>query len=234
MLRFGRLLQERALKSPLTLALLAFSAAAFGQAYPSKPVRLMVPFPAGGPADVLSRVMAKKLSEGLGQQMIIDNRAGAGGTSAMEIVAKSAPDGHTLGLGSNSTFAIAPHLYKNLSYDPFKSFAPISLFARSTSVIVINAKVPANSLKEFIAYARSRPGQINYGSNGSGTIPHLAGLLFQSVTGTQFVHVPYKGVAPMTTDLIAGQVQAAFIVSAGLDQHARAGKLKPLAVAGSK
>jgi tripartite-type tricarboxylate transporter receptor subunit TctC len=99
---------------------------------------------------------------------------------------------------------------------------------------VINAKVPANSLKEFIAYARSRPGQINYGSNGSGTIPHLAGLLFQSVTGTQFVHVPYKGVAPMTTDLIAGQVQAAFIVSAGLDQHARAGKLKPLAVAGSK
>jgi len=230
-------LRDRGLKAliaPLACLLLVWNSAAFPQAYPSKPMRLLVPFPPGGPADVLSRVVAKKLSEGLGQQMLIENRAGAGGTTAMEIVAKSPADGYTIGLGSNSTFAIAPSLYHNLGYDPFKSFAPVSLIARSTSVIVINAAVPANTLKEFIALAKKRSGQLNYGSNGNGTIPHLAGLLFQQMTGTKFVHVPYKGVAPMTNDLIAGQVQVGFIVSAGLDQHVRAGKLKALAVAGSK
>ncbi len=210
------------------------SGTALAQAYPSKPVRLMVPFPPGGPADILSRVMARSLSEGLSQQMIIENRAGAGGTSALEVVAKSAADGYTLGLGSNSTFSIAPLLYKNLSYDPFKSFAPISLIARSSSVVVINASIPANTLQEFIAYAKTRSGQINHGSNGSGTTPHLSALLFQSMAGVKFVHVPYKGVAPMTTGLIANQVQAAFIISAGLEQHVRSGKLKALAVAGTK
>jgi tripartite-type tricarboxylate transporter receptor subunit TctC len=220
---------------PLALMLAGlWNNAAFAQAYPTKPIRLLVPFPPGGPADILSRVVAKKLSEGLGQQMLIENRPGAGGTTAMETVAKSAPDGYTIGLGSNSTFAIAPSLYRKLGYDPFKSFAPISLIARSTSVIVINAAVPANSLREFIALAKTGSSRLNYGSNGNGTIPHLAGLLFQSMTGTKFVHVPYKGVAPMTNDLIAGQVQVGFIISAGLEQHVRAGKLKALAVAGSK
>ena len=160
------------------------------QNYPAKPIRLMVPFPPGGPADILSRVVAKRLSEQMGQAMVIENRAGAGGTSAMEIVAKSPGDGYTLGLGSNSTFAIAPALYTNLSYDPFKSFAPISLIARSASVIVINASLPANNLKELIALLKTKPGGYNYGSNGNGTIPHLAGMLFQSRTGTQLVHVP--------------------------------------------
>jgi tripartite-type tricarboxylate transporter receptor subunit TctC len=207
------------------------AAGAQAQSYPSRPIRLMVPFPPGGPADILSRVVAKKLSEGLGQQMLIENRAGAGGTSAMEVVAKSAPDGYTLALGSNSTFAIAPALYPNLPYDPFKSFAPISLVAKSASVIVVNASVPANNLRQLVALLKSKPGAYNYGSNGNGTIPHLAGLLFQANTGTRLVHVPYKGVAPMTNDLIAGQVQLAFIVSAGLDQHVHAGKLKALAVA---
>ena len=127
----------------------AFPPLACAQNYPAKPIRLMVPFPPGGPADILSRVVAKRLSEQMGQAMVIENRAGAGGTSAMEIVAKSPGDGYTLGLGSNSTFAIAPALYTNLSYDPFKSFAPISLIARSASVIVINASLPANNLKEI-------------------------------------------------------------------------------------
>lgn len=207
---------------------------AHAQAYPVKPIRLLVPFPPGGPADILSRVVARKLSEGLGQQMLIENRAGAGGTTAMEQVAKAAPDGYLLALGSNSTFSIAPLLYRSLNYDPFKSFAPISLIARSASVVVINASVPANSLREFIAYAKSSPKQLNLGSNGNGTVPHLAGLLFQSMTGASFVHVPYKGVAPMTNDLIAGQVHVGFIISAGLEQHVRAGKVKALAVASTK
>jgi tripartite-type tricarboxylate transporter receptor subunit TctC len=217
----------------LLLLLLVCSCTAANAQYPTKPIRLMVPFPPGGPADVLSRVVAKRLSDQMGQQMLIENRAGAGGTSAMEIVAKSPADGYTLGLGSNSVFSIAPQLYTKLSYDPFKSFMPISLVARSASVIVINASVPANNLKELIAVLKAKPGAYNYGSNGNGTIPHLAGLLFQRNSGTQLVHVPYKGVAPMTTDLIAGQVQLAFIVSAGLDQHVKAGKLKALAVASS-
>ncbi len=209
------------------------AAAAHAQSYPSKPVRLMVPFPPGGPADVLSRAVAKKLADQMGQALVIENRAGAGGTSAMETVAKSPGDGYTLGLGSNSVFSIAPSVYQNLGYDPFKSFAPISLIAKSASVIVINASVQASNLKDLIALLRSKPGEFNYGSNGNGTIPHLAGLLFQARTGTKLVHVPYKGVAPMTVDLIAGQVQLGFIVSAGLDQHVRAGKLKAIAVASS-
>ena len=227
----------KTLIAPLACLLLAgaWNGAAYGQEeYPAKPIRLMVPFPPGGPADVLSRVVARKLSDGLGQQMLVENRPGAGGTTAMETVSKSAPDGYTIGLGSNSTFAIAPSLYRRLGYDPFKSFAPVSLIARSRSVIVINAAVPANSLQEFIALAKKQPRQLNFGSNGNGTIPHLASLLFQSMTGTKFVHVPYKGVAPMTKDLIAGQVQVAFIISAGLDKQVQAGKLKALAVAGPK
>lgn len=211
-----------------------WSAGALAQAYPRKTVHLVVPFPPGGPADLLSRVVAKKLSDGFGEQVIIENRPGAGGTIAMEAVSKSSPDGYTLVLGSNSTFAIAPMLYRKLRYDPFKSFIPISLIARSSSVILASASVPVSTLSELIAYAKARPGKLNFGSNGNGTIPHLAGMLFQSLTGVSFVHIPYKGAAHVTTDLLSGQIQVGFIVSSGLEQYIRDGKLKALAVASSK
>lgn len=207
---------------------------AIAQGYPAKTIHLLVSFPAGGPADLLSRVVAKKLSDGLGEQVVVENRPGAGGTIAMEAVSKSPPDGYTLALGSNSTFAIAPILYRNLRYDPFKSFMPISLIARSSSVILVSSSVPAASLRELIALAKSRPGMLNFGSNGNGTIPHLAGMLFQSLTGVSFVHIPYKGAAQVTTDLLAGQIQVGFIVSAGLEQYVRDGRLKAVAVASSK
>ena len=220
----------------LVFALLLLNPAlgAIAQAYPTKTIHLLVSFPAGGPADILSRVVAKKLSDGLGEQVVVENRPGAGGTIAMEAVSKSPPDGYTLVLGSKSTFAIAPILYRKLNYDPFKSFAPISLIARSSSVVLVSSSVPAASLRELIALAKSKPGKLNFGSNGNGTIPHLAGMLFQSLTGVSFVHIPYKGAAQVTTDLLAGQIQVAFIVSAGLEQYVRDGKLKALAVASSK
>lgn len=211
-----------------------WEAAAFAQAYPAKPIKLIVPFPAGGPADLMTRVVAQKLSEGLGQQVIVESRGGAGGTIAVEAAAKSPSDGYTLLLGTLSTFCIAPSLYRNLGYDPVKSFAPISLVGTSPSVIVINSSVPATTLRELIDLAKSRPGRLNFGSNGNGTIPHLAGTLFKSLTGVEIVHVPYKGVAPVTSDLLAGQIQMAFIVSYGLEQHVRAGKLRVLAVASSR
>ena len=218
----------------LASLLLCPALGAIAQTYPAKTIHLLVPFPAGGPADILSRVVAKKLSEGLGEQVVIENRPGAGGTIAMEAVSKSPPDGYTLALGSNSTFAIAPMLYRKLNYDPFKAFTPISLIARSSSVILVSSSVPAASLRELIALAKSMPGKLNFGSNGNGTIPHLAGMLFQSLAGVSFVHIPYKGAAQVTNDLLAGQIQVGFIVSAGLEQYVRDGKLKAVAVASTK
>ena len=223
-----------ALIATLVVAVGSWNCAAFAQAYPNRPIKLIVPFPPGGPADILSRVLAKKLSEGLGQQMILENRAGAGGTIALEAAAKSPSDGYTLVLGSLSTLCIAPTIYRNLGYDPAKSFAPISMVATSPSVVVVNASLPAASLQELIELANAKPGQLNFGSNGNGTIPHLAGVYFQTLTGVRLVHVPYKGVAPATNDLIAGQIQAAFIVSSGLEPHIRSGKLRALAVASTR
>ena len=194
----------------------------------------MVPYPPGGGADLATRVVAQKLSEGLGQPVIVESRGGAGGTIDVDAAAKSPSDGYTLLLGTLSTFCIAPLLYRNLAYDPVKSFAPISLVGTSPSVIVINSSVPATTLLELIDLAKSRPGRLNFGSNGNGTIPHLAGVLFKSLTGVEIAHVPYKGVAAVTNDLLAGQIQLAFIVSYGLEQHVRAGKLRALAVASSR
>lgn len=206
---------------------------ALGQSYPAKPIKMLVPFPPGGPADLVSRLIAKRLSDGLGQQLVLENRAGAGGTIALELVAKSPPDGYTLILNSLSTMCIAPSLYRNLGYDPLKSFAPIGFIGSVASAVVVNNSVPAGSLRELIDLLKSRPGQINFGSNGNGTIPHLAAEYFKSLTGVQIVHVPYKGVAPAVNDLIAGQIQLIFVASYGLEQYARAGKLKVLAVASS-
>jgi tripartite-type tricarboxylate transporter receptor subunit TctC len=228
----------RAIATPATMLVLAFSAicncAAIAQAYPVKPIRMIVPFPPGGPADIASRVIAKKLSEALGQQMILENRSGAGGTIGLEVASKSNADGYTLVLGSLSTLSIAPIFNRNLSYDPVKSFAPICLIASSPSVLVINPSIPAASLRELIDLAKAKPGQLNFGTNGNGTIPHMAAEMFKTLAGVDIVHVPYKGVGLAANDLIAGQIQLLFTVSSGLEPYLRAGKLRALAVAGNK
>lgn len=210
------------------LALTATTARA--QGYPSKPIRLLVPFPPGGPADSMSRIVAKKLTEVLGQAVVLENRGGGGGTLAMEQIAKAAADGYTLGIGSNSTFAIAPSLYRTLPYDPSSAFTYLGLIATVPTVLIVHAPLPVTTLRELIDYAQARPRQLNFGSNGNGTIPHLAGLLFQSLTGAQLVHVPYKGMGPAMNDLMAGQIQLGFFAASGRESQLREGKLRALAV----
>ena len=228
----------RAIATPATMLVLAFSAiyncTAIAQAYPVKPIKLIVPFPPGGPADIASRVIAKKLSEALGHQMILENRSGAGGTIGLEVAAKSTADGYTLVLGSLSTLALAPIFNPSLGYDPVKSFAPICLIASSPSVLVINPSIPAATLRELIDLAKAKPGQLNFGTNGRGTIPHMAAELFKTLAGVDIVHVPYKGVGLATNDLLAGQIQLLFAVSSGMEPYLRAGKLRALAVASNK
>src|SRR6266581_5894882 len=167
------------------------------QTYPSRPVRLIVPFPPGGSTDILSRALGQKLAEGLGQPVLIDNRPGAGGSIGSEAAAKAAPDGYTLVMGQLGPLAVSPAIYKNLPYDPVKSFAPVSLMAMVPSVLVVNPQVPAASAAELIAYARANPGKLAYGSAGAGSTSHLTTEYFKLATGTDILHVPYKGVGPM-------------------------------------
>jgi len=216
----------------LLLALAAPVAAA--QGYPSKPIHLIVPFPPGGPTDIVGRLVGQKLSEGLGQPVVVDNRAGAGGTVGSSAAAKSPADGYTLLYGSTSTLAIAPALYHNLSYDPRTAFAPITLVSRGAIIAAVNAQVPARTLQEFIALARKSPGQLSYSSAGSGTPPHLAAELFKTVAGVDLLHVPYKGGAPAISDLVGGQVQAIFEGEVVLLPHIRSGKVRALAITGQK
>ncbi len=216
----------------LALALVALCLpSAHAQGYPTKPIRLFVPFPPGGPADSMSRIVARRMGEVLGQTLVLENRGGGGGTLAMEQIAKAPADGYTLGIGSNSTFSIAPSLYRSLPYDPIGSFAHISLIATVPTVLIASATVPVASLRELIDYARARPGQLNFGSNGNGTIPHLAGVLFQSLTAVKLVHVPYKGMGPAMNDLLVGQIQLGFFAASGRESQLREGKLRALAVA---
>ncbi len=214
--------------------LFVFSSLSLAQPYPSKPIHLVVPFPPGGPTDIVGRMVAQKLSDGVGQNVVVENRPGAGGTVGSASVAKAAPDGYTLLYGSTSTLAIAPSLYKNLSYDPQKAFAPISLVSSGPIIIAVNEKVPARTLKEFIALAKSSPGKLAYGSGGNGTPPHLAGELFKTVGGVDLLHVPYKGGGPAITDVAAGQVQAIFEGQVALMPHFQSGRVRPLAITGAK
>jgi tripartite-type tricarboxylate transporter receptor subunit TctC len=204
------------------------------QSFPAKPMRLLVPFAAAGPADIMSRIVGKTMSEGLGQQLVIETQAGGGGTIATEAVARAAPDGYTLVVGSLSTLVTGPILNPNVRYDPVKSFAPVSMIAIGSSLVLVNPGVPAKNLRELIDLAKAKPGTLNFGSNGTGTLPHLAGELFKSMAGVDIVHVPYKGAAPATNDLMAGLIQMIFIVPSGLEQHVRAGKLRAIAVASAK
>lgn len=216
------------------LAAALVSPSAMAQNYPNKPLRLIVPFPPGGPTDIVGRMVGQKLADGLGQPVVVENRPGAGGTVGSEAAAKSAPDGYTLLYGSTSTLGIAPSLYPKLGYDAIKSFAPISLVSSGPLLVVVNPAVPAKTLKELIALAKAKPGQLNYGSAGNGTPLHLAGELFKTLAGVDLVHIPYKGGAPAITDTVAGQVQIVFEGLPATAQFIRAGKLRALAITGTK
>jgi len=199
-------------------------------AYPVKPVRIMVPFPAGGAFDIAARAVAQKLSEALKYQFVVDNRAGGGGTVGTQTVARAAPDGYTLLLGGAGGMVINPLLMANLPYDPVKDFAPISLLATNPTLLVVHTSVPVSSVKELIAYAKTRPGALSYASAGQGSPVHIGMELFKSMTDTNMVHVPYKGAVPAVTDLLAGQVQLMFNTMPTTLPHVKSGKLKALAV----
>jgi tripartite-type tricarboxylate transporter receptor subunit TctC len=203
----------------------------FGQStYPTKPVRIVVPFPAGGTTDIIARATAQKLSEAWGQQVIVDNRPGAAGNIGAELVAKSAPDGYTLLMGTVGTHAINPSLYAKMPYDHVKDFVPVILVAGVPNVLEVNPELPVKSVPELIAYAKANPGKLNFASSGNGTSIHLSGELFKAMTGVQMTHVPYKGSAPALTDLVGGQVQLMFDNLPSSLAFIKAGKLRALAV----
>jgi tripartite-type tricarboxylate transporter receptor subunit TctC len=204
------------------------------QSYPSKPIRIIVTFPAGGPTDIVARAIGQKLQEAWGQPVLIDNRPGAGGNIGMAVVAKSPPDGYTLVLSSFGPVSISPFVYSKLSYDPIKDLAPITLATTSAFFLVVNPEVPANSLKEFIAFAKARPGLVTMASSGIATPSHLAAMLFQSVAGVSVSHVPYKGGAESIPAVVSGQVQAALENAAAVLPQVKAGKLRALVVASSQ
>jgi len=214
----------------LALYALLACAAAFSQAYPAKPIRLVVPFPPGGPTDTHSRWAAQQLYTALGQPVIVENRAGAAGVIGTEAVAKAAADGYTLLGGNPGPLTIAPAIRKQLAYDPIRDFAPITLIARSASCMCVHPTVPSGNLKAFIAVAKANPGKINYATPGVGTVGHLAIEHFSTLSGIRMTHVPYKGAAQYTVDLIAGNMDFAQIQIFQAAPHVRAGKLRCLAV----
>jgi tripartite-type tricarboxylate transporter receptor subunit TctC len=220
---------------PLSLgvALWVIAIAAPAQSFPTKPVRLVVPFAAGGAVDLIGRTFGQKLNDIWKQQVVVDNRAGAGGNIGADLVAKSAPDGYTL-LINISGQAISAGLYRKLPFDPVKDFAPVTQLTSTFLILVSNPKVPASSVKELIALAKSRPGKLNYGSTGIGASPHMVGELFKTVAGINAVHVPYKGDAPLTPALLSDEVQFAFLPLSAVLQHIQTGKLRALAVTGAK
>ena len=205
-----------------------------GQAYPTKPVRLVVAFPIAGATDILARHFALKMTEQLGYQMIVDNRPGAGGTIGSKIVSGAIPDGYTLTLGTTSTHAIGPHLYTNKPYDPVLDFTHVTEVGVSPTVMMVAAQVPAKSLKEFIALAKAQPGKLNFGSSGIGTQFHLSGELLKLLAGINMVHVPYKGTALVYPDMIAGQIQMLFDVPPAALNFIKQGRVRALGISGTK
>ncbi|MBY4895397.1 tripartite tricarboxylate transporter substrate binding protein [Cupriavidus sp. AU9028] len=231
MVRRQFLLAARILTLAAGAALLAPAMAA--DPWPSKPVTVIVPFPAGGGTDAFARPLMAQLSKQLGKQFVIDNRGGAGGTVGASLASKAAPDGYTIFIGG-AHHVIAPSFYKKLDYDIEKDFVPITVIAQPPQVVVVNPKVQANTLQELIAYAKQNPGKLNYGSAGNGSSHHLAGELFKLQTKTFITHIPYKGAGPALSDLIAGQVDIVYDGLGSSAQHIRSGKIKALAVAAPK
>ncbi|NYT77630.1 tripartite tricarboxylate transporter substrate binding protein [Alcaligenaceae bacterium] len=209
------------------------SAADTSTSFPSESIRFIVPYAPGGTTDLVARTVGKKVSEELGQSVIVENKPGAGGNIGMAQVAQAKPDGYTVGMGAISTNAVNPHLYKEMKFDPTKDFTPIVMLGKSTIVLEVNPSVPVNNLQEFVDYAKQNPGLI-YGAAGTGTSMHLAGVLFGQMTDTKLEHVAYKGSAPALTDMLGGQIQVMFDNLPASLPHIKAGKLKALAVAGSK
>lgn len=217
------------IKFGLAAGLLALSGLATA-AFPDKPVRLIVPFPAGGAADLMARGMAQRLGHELGQQIIVDNRGGAGGAPAAEAVAKSTADGYTLLFGTMGTQAINPALYPKLRYDPLKDFAPISLTHITPRVLVVGPSVPAKNIAELIALAKKKPGGLTYGSAGSGSSSHLSGALFEALASVDMLHVPYRGSSPLLIDVLAGRVDMTFDSYTVYEESIKAGKVRALGV----
>ncbi len=209
-------------------------AVSHAQSWPARPIRLVVPFPPGGTPDILSRLLGQRASRALGQQVVVDNRVGAGGNVAMELVARSAPDGYTIIMGTIGTCALNPALYANLSFSVERDFAPLMLVGSIPNMLAVHPSVPVNSVKELVALAKSKPGELTYGSSGFGSSLHLAGELFRGSAGVDVVHVPYKGSQPALIDLVAGQVDFMFDNMPSILPMAQAGKVRPLAVTGTK
>jgi len=213
--------------------LAALSAAASAQGYPSKPVRLLVGYPAGGAVDVTSRVIAERLGTLIGQQVVVDNRPGATGNIAAEILAKSPPDGYTIYMGTVIN-AVSVSLFKNLAYDPVRDFAPVSLAVTTPSILVVNSTVPASTVKELVALAKKSPGKLTYATTGAGSSPHLCAEMLSTMAGIKMLHVPYKGGAPAVTDLLGGHVDLSFSNTASVIPHMKTGRVRALAVTSPK
>jgi tripartite-type tricarboxylate transporter receptor subunit TctC len=225
---------RRAARLAAAACLLLAGMAAHAAGYPERPVTLLVPFPPGGGTDTGARLVAQKLSQRWGQQVVVENKGGAAGQIGADLVAKAKPDGYTLLMGNIGTQAINPSLYARMPYDPDRAFAPVSLVAELPLAMMVNPAVAAKDAKEFVALARSQPGRMSYSSSGAGGAPHLAAEMFKQATNTFVVHVPYRGGGPAISDLIAGHVQLSFMTVLEASGHLKAGKLRALAVTGDK
>ena len=222
---------KRVLRICMLCVFAAFAGQALAQSYPNRPIRLVVPFPPGGPTDILGRAIGAKLGELLGQPVIIDNRGGAGGGIGADNVAKSAPDGYSLLLGTTGTHTINPNLYSKLPYDPIKDFVPISLVVKYLNILVVNPNVPVTTVAELIALAKQKPGQITFGSAGNGSSNHLTAEMLATMTGVKMQHIPYKGSGPALNDVIAGQITFMFDQYSTVGPNIKAGKLRAIGIA---
>jgi tripartite-type tricarboxylate transporter receptor subunit TctC len=212
------------------LAAVASSGAVASNDYPVRPIRMVVPFAAGGVSDITARVLVSRMQESLGQRLIVDNRGGAGGMIGTDIVAKAAPDGYTLVLASNGTHAVVPHLYKKVPYDPVKDFAPIGMVSISPQVLGVNRDLPVKSVKDLVALAKSRPGALTYGSSGNGSTGHISAEMLGAMAGIQLIHVPYKSASAAYPDVFSGRVALVFDSAYSMSQHIKADRLRALAV----
>ena len=224
----------RAFHMTLLIGAALVAGVAHAQNYPVKAIRLVVPQPPGGGNDVIARMISQKLSVALKQQIAVDNRAGAGGLIGADVAAHSPADGYTLLLGNVATLAIIPNVQKKMPYDALKDFAPVSLIASAPLLVVVHPSVPVHSIKQLVALARAKPGQLNYASNGVGSSTHLATEMFKMMTKTDLVHVPYKGLGPATTDLLSGQIQLMFSSAVAMMPHVQAKRLRAIAMTGAK
>lgn len=223
-----------ALAAVVALLGLAHATPSPAQQFPTRPVHIIVPNPPGGATDVLARVISEQLGTRLGQPVVVENRPGASGTVGSDLVAKARPDGHLMVMGHAASHATSPSMYRNLPYDPVTSFAPVTLVANVTNVIIVNPSVPAKSVQELIAVAKASPGKLVFGSGGTGAITHLAGELFKQLAGVELRHVPYKGSSQAMTDLLGGHISLMFENLPGAVGHIRSGKVRPLAVLSQK